>query len=438
MGSGAREHAIAEAICRSARKPDLYSFMSSRNPGIAKLSREFFVGKMDDVDSIAAFAGKCGAGLAVIGPELPLEKGVCNTLEETGIKCVGPKKEAARIETDKSFTRNLMEKHRTGGRVAYRVFEDASEAAEYIDSAGRPVVIKPLGLTGGKGVKIVDANADGQLKNLEEAKRYAKQVIEKGIGGQTRVIVEEKMEGEEFSLMAFVDGKHVTGMPVVQDHKFAFENDTGPFTGGMGSISDSSHLLPFMGEGEYRSALNIMKQVVDAMMREGIVYSGILYGGFMLTKEGPKIMEFNARFGDPEAMNILPLLKTDFIDVCEGIVNGRLDRMRIEFEKKSTVCKYVVPNGYPDSPVRGQKVEVGNTGKARIYYASVDKREDGLFLGGSRAIGCVGIAGSITEAERVAEYAAHSIAGPVFHRSDIGTPQLVRKRVEHMKRLKAD
>jgi len=244
------------------------------------------------------------------------------------------------------------------------------------------------------------------------------------------------MEGEEFSLMAFVDGENVIGMPAVQDHKFAYEGDTGPFTGGMGSISDSNHLLPFMGRQEYDSALDIMRQVVDAMKREGLDYKGILYGGFMLTREGAKIMEFNARFGDPEAMNVLPLLKTDFLDVCDAIINGRFDKMRIEFEKKATVCKYVVPNGYPSNPVKGQRIAIGNTGKARIYYASVDQQNNETVLAGSRAIGCVGNAASLAEAERVAENAARSINGPVFHRPDIGTPQLVRKRVEHMRKLR--
>jgi len=435
VGNGAREHAIAEAICRSAKKPELYSYATAMNPGIAGLAKSTEIGKMEDVERIAGFGKRCRAGLAVIGPELPLEKGVADALEKAGIPCVGPGKSAARIETDKSFARNLMMEHGIDGVVEFCVFDDADEVADFIDSYGQPVVVKPVGLTGGKGVKIVDPGLEGQLKDNEEAKRYAREVIGNRIGGQAKVLIEEKVEGEEFSLQAFVDGRVAVPMPLVQDHKFAFEGDTGPFTGGMGSISDSNHLLPFVTKEDCKQAVRIMQDVVQAMKKEGMDYRGILYGGFMATRNGPKIMEFNARFGDPEAMNVLPLLETDFLGICEAITSGNLTKNKIRFSNKAAVCKYVVPEGYPTSPVKGKAIEIGNPGDARIYYASVDQ-QDSLIMTGSRAIGCVGLAGSIQAAEEIAERAAQAVSGPVFHRADIGTEALLRKRVEHMQRLR--
>ena len=273
----------------------------------------------------------------------------------------------------------------------------------------------------------------------QEALQYCEQVLKE----HGRVTIDERLEGEEFSLQCLCDGKTVVSTPPVQDHKRRFVGDKGPNTGGMGSYSCEDHSLPFMTAADVSEGLVITQKVADAIYKEtGEYYKGVMYGGFMITKSGIKLLEYNARFGDPEAMNILPILKTDFVDVAKAIIDGTLDRIKIEFEKKATVCKYVVPMGYglpkdhPHAKSTSAKIEVGDVGQARLYYASVDKREDGLYMSTSRAIGAVGIADSLSRAEEIAERAASSIKGPVDHRPDIGTKPLIEKRISHMKQVR--
>jgi phosphoribosylamine--glycine ligase len=273
---------------------------------------------------------------------------------------------------------------------------------------------------------------------------YARECLSEG----GRVVVEEKLVGEEFSLMSFCDGVNTIEMPSIQDHKRAYDGDKGPNTGGMGSYSDANHLLPFLHPNDVTAAREITKAVARALREEtGILFKGIMYGGFIVTAKGVKLIEYNARFGDPEAMNVLPLLKSDFVEICEGIINGTLDQVEagsgagggrgVEFEKKATVCKYVVPDGYPDKPCKGDKITVGDVpAGVQTYYASVDQREDGLYLSGSRAIAFVGIADTLEEAERLAESAVGSVQGPVFYRKDIGTKELIQKRIDHMKEIR--
>ena len=252
------------------------------------------------------------------------------------------------------------------------------------------------------------------------------------------MVVEEKFVGPEFSLMSFADGETVVDMVPVQDHKRAYVGDSGPNTGGMGSYSDANHLLPFISEADLTVAHDITVQVMKALREDtGTKFVGIMYGGFIATKNGIKLIEYNARFGDPEAMNVLPILKTDFVDVCEAMGRGELAGMPIEFEKKATVCKYVVPEGYPDNPVKGEKIEVTTIPEGvKTYYASVDQREDGLYLSGSRAIAFVGIGDTIAEAEKLAQSAVTSVKGPVFFREDIGTEALISEYVKMMEELR--
>ena len=257
------------------------------------------------------------------------------------------------------------------------------------------------------------------------------------------VTVEEKLEGEEFSLQCLCDGRTVVATPPVQDHKRRFADDKGPNTGGMGSYSCEDHSLPFLHPQDVTEGLAITQKVAEAIYREtGNYYKGVMYGGFMVTKKGVRLLEYNARFGDPEAMNILPLLKTDFVDICQAIIDGTLDRFPIEFEKQATVCKYVVPRGYglpkdhPDAQSTSARIVVGDVGQARLYYSSVDKKPDGLYMTTSRAIGVVGIADHLEEAEKIAERAFQAIQGPVDHRPDIGTPPLIEKRVRHMQEIR--
>ena len=428
VGNGAREHVIAETLKRN-KDVKLYSFMKSKNPGIAKLSEKFEIGDYSDLEKIKEFAEKNKIDFAFIGPEDPLNEGIVDVLKEDGVESVGPTKNLAKLETSKSFTRKLLKKYNIEGNPLFKIFNNnnLNEINDFLNELNE-VVIKPDGLTGGKGVRV----QGDHFNTKEEALDYCKEVLET----HESVIVEEKLDGEEFSLQCLTDGKAVIMTPPVQDHKRAFENDTGSNTGGMGSYSCENHLLPFLKKYHIDKALEITKKVADAIYEEtGEYYKGVMYGGFILTKKGIKLLEYNARFGDPEAMNVLPLLKTDFASICQSIIVQELEKIKIDFQKKATVCKYVVPEGYPDKPVKNEKVEVAKSEKAKMYYASVEQKEDGLHMTGSRAIAFLGIGNSLEEAEKAAEEAVSNVKGQVFHRKDIGTKVLIQKRINHINKI---
>jgi len=436
VGNGAREHALAEAISRSEQKPRLFSFMKTNNPGIASLSEKIKLGGYADLGAITGFATENKIEFAVIGPEDPLNNGVVDALAKIGIPSVGPTKSLARLETSKSFTRNLVKKYNIPGNPQFKVF-NAIDGVEAFLNELEGIVIKPDGLTGGKGVLV----QGDHFTTKEEALNLCKQILAES----SSLIVEEKFDGEEFSLQCLCDGKTVVGTPLVQDHKRRFDGDRGPNTGGMGSYSLPDHSLPFLKPKDLEDGLEITRQVAAALLKEtGSLYKGIMYGGFIATKDGAKLLEYNARFGDPEAMNILPLLKTDFVEICRHIVAGTLNKLKIEFEPKATVCKYVVPKGYglpadhSDAASSRAKIEVGDVGKARLYYSSVDKKEDGLYLSSSRAIGIVGIANTLEEAHKIAEEGVKAVKGPVAYRTDIGTDALIQKRIDHMKKIRKE
>ncbi len=345
-----------------------------------------------------------------------------------GVPSVGPVKELAKLETSKAFTRLLAQKYKIPGSPQFEVFKNMNGIREFLHSLAS-FVVKPDGLTGGKGVMVHGEH----LKNAEDALRYCEEVLK----AHASVIVEEKLEGEEFSLQSFTDGRFVLDSPPAQDHKRAYVNDEGPNTGGMGSYSCTDHLLPFITKSDLEEAHRITELMAKAIEKEtGTLYKGVMYGGFMVTRDGVKLLEYNARLGDPEAMNVLPILRSDFIDLCYGIVNGSLSKAKTHFENRSTVCKYVVPRGYPDNPVKGEKIEVPNAPRAKMYYASVDQRPEGLYMSGSRAIAFVGVSQDFGEAEKIAEEAVRSVKGSVFHRPDIGTKALLEKRVRHMEMLR--
>jgi phosphoribosylamine---glycine ligase len=434
IGNGAREHAIAETLIRSGRQPALFAYMKANNPGISALSKEIRLGSYSDLSGIVDFAKTARISFAIIGPEDPLNAGVVDALKDAGIPAVGPTKTLARLETSKSFTRNLVAGYGIPGNPLFQVFTTAHGIRDFLETLPAAVV-KPDGLTGGKGVMVQGDHFQGKDEALEISLQILKE--------HGSVTVEEKLEGEEFSLQCLCDGKTVVGTPLVQDHKRRFDGDRGPNTGGMGSYSLPDHSMPFLKPSDIEEGLEITRQVAAALLKEtGSPYKGVMYGGFIATKNGAKLLEYNARFGDPEAMNILPLLKTDFVDVCKHIIDGTLDRLKIEFEQKATVCKYVVPKGYglpadhPDTASSRAKIEVGDVGKARIYYSSVDKREDGLYLSSSRAIGIVGIADTLDAARLIAEEGVKAVKGPVAYREDIGTDALIQKRIEHMKKIR--
>lgn len=430
VGTGAREHAICKDIDGNA---ELYSIMSNKNPGIARISK-YQIGNENDIGNVVKFAEENKIDIAVIGPEAPLEKGIVDALEEIGVGCVGPTMEAAKIETDKVFMRNLFENYKIDGSLVYKVFDNYDDISDFIDDFGKDVVIKPVGLTGGKGVKIMGE----QLKDAEEAKKYSKEVVDTKMGGHAKVVIEERAIGEEFTVQAFVDGKNIAPMPAVQDHPYAFEGDEGPITGGMGSYSDKGGLLPFLDQNDYDKSVKIMEDTVNAINKEVGPYRGFLYGQFMLCSDGPKLIEYNARFGDPEAMNVLELLETNFVDICQGIVDGNLKGAK--FVDKATVCKYIVPNGYPGNAVPNQVIDVNedkiNELGAQVYYAAVNEKDGKVYSSSSRALGIVSVGETIDEAEKICEDATKYVKGDVYHRKDVGTSDLIQKRINHMKELK--
>jgi len=331
IGNGAREHALAEALMRSSRDPRLYAFMKTNNPGIASLSAEVRIGRYNETEAIIAFAKEREIAFAVIGPEEPLSHGIVDTLRLAGIPAVGPTKTLARLETSKSFTRDLLDKYGIPGNPRFRNFTSLAGITEFLDEL-TGIVLKPDGLTSGKGVLV----QGDHFQTRAEALAACREILKSHPG----VTVEEKLEGEEFSLQCLCDGRTVVATPPVQDHKRRFADDRGPNTGGMGSYSGADHLLPFLDAADVAEGLEITRRVAEAIRLEtGIPYKGIMYGGFMVTASGVKLIEYNARFGDPEAMNILPLLTTDFIDVCRAIIDGGLDRIDILFEQQATVCK---------------------------------------------------------------------------------------------------
>ncbi len=430
VGTGAREH----AICNAVKDAELYSIMSNRNPGISRISK-FQISSEKDLIGVKKYALDNKIDIAIIGPEAPLEMGIVDELQAAGIGCVGPTKEAARIETDKAFMRDLFDTHKIGGSIVYKVFDSVEDTGDFIDEFGQDVVVKPVGLTGGKGVKIVGEH----LEDGEAAKRYVKEIIDNKISGYAQVVIEERLIGEEFTVQAFVDGDKVVPMPAAQDHPHAYEGDQGPITGGMGSYSDKDGLLPFLDRKNYQDSVKIMQDTVNAIKKEVGPYKGILYGQFMLCKDGPKLVEYNARFGDPEAMNVLPLLKTDFVELCENIVDGNLKSA--DFKRKATVCKYIVPQGYPETGKAGQIINVDeskiNQEGALVYYAAVNQKDDKIFTSASRALGLVGIGNTISEAEEICENVTKYVKGEVYHRRDVGTAKLIEKRIKHMNMLRS-
>ena len=435
VGGGAREHAMARALAEGGA--ELYAVMKNRNPGIRKLSKDVLLAGETDIEKVTLYAKLRGVELAVVGPEAPLEAGLTDELEKEGIRCASPTKAAARLETSKEFMRSLLAGHRIAGNIDHWVFSDIADVKRFIAGYDGGVAVKPVGLTGGKGVKI----SGDQLLNKEDVVRYASEILERRIGGNAKVVIEEKAEGEEFTLQAFSDGIKVTPMPAVQDHKRACEGDVGPNTGGMGSYSQQDHLLPFLRKDEYERGVEVIQRTVDALAVEGTPFKGPIYGQFMLTGEGPKVIEFNARFGDPEAMNVLSLLKSNFLEICQGIADGRLGGSNVEFARQATVCKYVVPVGYGTESRVGSEITVDEAAVvregARLYYAAVNEAGPGSVLTTtSRAMAVVGVADSIEGAELRCESALSHIRGEYFVRHDIGRPESLRKKVEHMKRVR--
>ena len=426
IGSGAREHAAVRAINRSPKKKEIHCLATNYNPGITEICNNILVANINDPDLVKNYAKEHKINFSIIGPENPLANGIADVLSDLGIGSVGPKKNLAQIETSKSFTRNLLTEYKIPGCPKFKTFSSMDGVDEFLLSLGENYVVKYDGLEGGKGVKV----AGDHLHSHEEARSYCEELIDKG----GTFVIEKKLIGEEFSLMSFCDGSSLIHMPAVQDHKRAYEGDAGPNTGGMGTYSDSDHSLPFLENNHIRSAQKINEKTASALkdkFKEG--YKGILYGGFIATKDGVQLIEYNARFGDPEAMNVLSILETDLIDICSAILSEDLDKTDIRFNSLATVCKYAVPDGYPDNPVKNKEIDISEISDAeKLFLASVEQKDEKLIEVGSRTVAVVGIGETIWEAEEIAEKEISKIKGPLFHRKDIGTTELIQKKINHM------
>jgi len=433
VGGGAREHAIGIALHRAGSK--LLVASSNANPGLDRLASQSARVSPTDPAKVVAFAKEGRAEAAVIGPEAALAAGVADVLRAAEIPTVGPNKAAAEIESSKLFCRELLDRHAVGGQPRFV----APTSIEVVDAAvagfSGPFVVKPCGLTAGKGVWVQGAD----FIDPKEGAAYAKSFLVQG----QRVLLEEKLEGEEFSQMAFVTDSGVYPMPAVQDFKRALEGDKGGNTGGMGSYSQRDHLLPFLPAADRDASIRIIEKTAAALRAEGLPFRGILYGGFMMTADGPRLLEFNARFGDPEGINALMLYEPgNFESLLYGVATGRVDPNLVRFRLRATVVKYVVPPGYGDRPRPGGLVSVDapavEAAGVHLVYGSVDAVGPGTVrLSSSRGIALVGEASAIYEAGSRVEAALAFVKGDYFVRHDIGTKEDLSRRTEHMRKLLA-
>jgi phosphoribosylamine--glycine ligase len=428
IGDRAREHIIAEHIARDGA--ELYSIMSLKNPAIASLSKQHWIRDIEDSREVSSAIHGMRFSLCFSSPDVTLRAGMSDMLAKKGFHVASPSKRASRIEWDKSFMRGLLRRHSIPS-LRYVLARTEKGAMDAMVELGE-VAIKPLGLTGGKGVKVSGDHFTSPGEGMEYASALIKQ--------DGSVLIEEKIEGEEFSLQAFCDGKTLGFMPPVQDFKRALEGDTGGNTGGMGSYSTGRN-LPFLRGSDLDAGKRIMRMTIDAMRADGLPFVGVLYGQFMATSKGIKLIEYNARFADPESMNALSVLNGSLLDVMVSMARGNLKAPR--FSSDSTVVKYLVPKGYPDNPLHSYSMAVDSAAiresGAHLYYGSVFRNGDDLSTtpSHSRTLAVVGRASTLEEAEAIAERGCAAVEGHLYHRSDIGKKETVERKIEHMKELRA-
>ncbi len=441
VGSGAREHAMADALVRDGQAA-LHAAVAVDNPGITRLAKSV-VHTESDIQAIVEHCREHEIQFCLVGPEKPLEEGVTDALLKAGFPCAAPSQAAARIETNKAFMRSLLEKYDVPGRIAYSETDSLSNAVGFSKNLDWRVAVKPLGLTSGKGVKVWGDH----FQTPGEVEQYIREILSTGMSGHNRVLIEELLRGQEFTVHFFCDGNSAIPTPAIQDHKRAYDEDKGPNTGGMGSYSSSDGLLPFLDRQAYNEAAVIGQKIVDALRVEGCPFKGILYGQFMLTKSGPKIIEFNARFGDPEAMNTLLLLRSSYVDICRAIIQGSLTKEMLQFQPEASVVRYVVPRGYGSQPEAGKEVIINESGirgtGSSLYYASCNLvGEKGsttkVRTTRSRTLAVAGAGSDIASAQRKTQDALQFIKGDVYYRNDIGTADALARKVNVMRELQAE
>lgn len=412
VGSGGREHAIAWKLAQSPLTEKLYC--APGNAGIAEYAQCVNIGAME-FDKLVAFAKEKEIDLTVIGMDDPLVGGIVDAFEAEGLRVFGPRKNAAILEGSKAFSKELMKKYHIP-TAAYETFDDPKKALAYLETAKMPIVLKADGLALGKGVLI--------CQNLEEAKAGVKEIMEDkkfGTAGN-QMVVEEFMAGREVSVLSFVDGKTIKIMTSAQDHKRAGDGDTGLNTGGMGTFSPSPFYTP---EVDAFCKKYIYQATVDAMAAEGRTFKGIIFFGLMLTEDGPKVLEYNARFGDPETQVVLPRMKTDLVEVFQACIDGTLDQIDLQFEDNAAVCVVMASKGYPVKYEKGFVIRGLENFKDKegyyVFHAGTKQTDEGIVTNGGRVLGVTAKGNDLKEARANAYEAVKWIDfDNAFYRHDIG------------------
>ena len=419
VGSGGREHALVWKIAQSPAVRKIYC--APGNPGIARQA-ECVPISGEDVKSLTAWAEKEKIDLTVVGPEAPLTLGIVDAFEARGLRIFGPHRKAAEIEGSKAFAKDLMKKYGIPAGES-QTFEDFGAAVGYVKDRGALLVVKADGLAAGKGVII--------CRTVEEALAALDLILVKKAFGSAgaKVLVEEFLEGEEASFLAFTDGETVTPLPTSQDHKPIFDDDRGPNTGGMGAYSPA----PVVSEKVHREVMEkILIPTVRGMAREGRRYRGVLYAGLIIRDEKAKVLEFNARLGDPEAQPLLMRMKSDLVPVLEATIDGKLSSLNVEWDSRSTVCVVMASGGYPGNYARGKVIsgleEAARVPGTFVFHAGTAFQEEKVVTQGGRVLGVTALGESIREAIRKAYEAAGKISWEgVYYRKDIGQKALQRE-----------
>lgn len=429
IGRWGKTHAFAKAIKEKSRyDTELFCYMDKPNAGIIKIVTDYMLGNLRDNEKIIEYALAKNIDFAIVVPHMALSNSIVDEMIENGIRCVGPTKNCSRLETDKSFLRKILNKLSPNFSPKHEVFNSNDDAIDHIKSIDYDFAVKPVGVTEGDGVKVIGI----QLKNKAEAIDYVDEIFKKNIGGIAVVIIEEKLVGREFTIQAFVDGETAWGMPATRDYKLLYEGDKGLNTPGMGSISFPDHLLPFLSKKEYDESLDIMTDVIrhlTIIYRE--IFIGFLSGQFIKTNNGIKVIEFNVRPGDSEILNIVPILKTDFVDICEAMIDWELHNIQIEYEKKATVCKYIVNKGFP-TPKEDMKMVIDEKaieeGGGDLFYSCFQVAEN-VYKPSPRGVAVTAKGDTLNDAYQLCEKLIndHIKGEDIWHREDIGTKELLEK-----------